>query len=134
VFFLGFTMTDLGGRNSLSRYKGEYIVPGGTGNLPLPTKGEVAVRTVPSNTPITAYAADEASNPQPPPHADCLKAHGHADHGHAPAKPPVGFPLPENALKGSSSWQSRPVTGLTLPEFAPEGHDDHGDPHGSPDH
>ena len=49
-----------------------------------------------------------------------------------PALRKVGFPLPEGAWTGSTAWQSRPVTGLTLPEFAPKG-DGHGHGHGHGD-
>lgn len=113
-FFLGFTMTDIGTRRSIDRIEGEYTVAGGTG---LDGTG----------TPITVRAAQAASNPDHPLHHAWLKAHGHGEGGHE-TKRNVGFPLPAGAFEGSSAWQSRPVTGLTLPGFAPEG--DHGDGHG----
>lgn len=117
AFFLGFTMVDLGGRGSIDRFKGEYVVPGGTGGVALPDG-----RSADANKPITEFVAAEAENPEHPLHHLWLQAHEHHD---AP-KRNVGFPLPEGAFKGSSSWQSRPVQGITLPGFAPEGaHDDH---------
>lgn len=115
-FFLGFTMTDLGGRRSIDRIEGDYIIPGGPG---LDGTGN----------PITSKAAAAASDPEHPLHEAWLKAHGHGSHDHG-EKRNVGFPLPAGALEGSTAWQSRPVTGLTLPGFAPEGgHDDHGHGH-----
>lgn len=115
MFFLGFTMTDLGARGTVDRVKGRYVVDGGTGGLTLPTGA-----AVPTDTPITTYATQVAQNPESPKH----KYLGHAEHGPAHAAPAQedisqGFPVGPRAFQGSSPEQSRPVRGLTLPGFAP---------------
>ena len=129
LFFLGFTMTDLGARSSVARYKGEYVTRGGTGGMALPGES----RNLPADTPITEYAALEAQNPESPKHG---LLH-HAAHGPThPASGDIsqGFPVEKGAFEGSTPEQSRPRRGLTLPGFAPAapagGHDDaHGDGH-----
>lgn len=128
LFFLGFTMTDLGARGTVARYKAEYIVQGGSGGLRLPG-GEN--RSLPADTPITKFAALEAQNPESPRHELLHHAH-HDDAGHGRAHTDIsqGFPVAPGAFEGSSPEQSRPVRGLTLPGFAPasdgHGHDGHG--------
>lgn len=114
LFFLGFTMTDMGARSTVDRYKAQYVVPGGTGGIALPGKE----RSLPSDTPITVYVRKEAENPESPKHQYLHHAH------HAPAIPAQediaqAYPIAPGDYDGSSPEQSRPVKGLTLPGFAP---------------
>lgn len=108
AFFLGFTTLDLGNRQTIDRFKGVYIVPGGTG-----LDG--------SGIPITAKARNAAiANAQPGdhavPHAETAE---HAEPFDAIAK--AGY-VPKEPNTGSSAQRSRPVKGLTLPGLAaPEG-------------
>jgi cytochrome c oxidase subunit 4 len=121
--FLGFTMIDLGGRTTIDRFKGEYIVPGGTG-LPA-TESSAGF-----SGPIVMYARDKAE----------LEGHAHHDAGeHAGHRErglftDAGYRDPVPAI-GSSSEISRPVRGLTLPGFAASGATEadeaHDDAHGA---
>ena len=115
TFFLGFTMIDLGKRGTLDRFKGHYIVPGGTG--------------LGSEGPKVRYARERAA----------LEGTSHADpHAHSAIDEHETAATPERGLftnagyraavpeLGSSSNVARPVSGLTLPGFAPKhtGHDE----------
>lgn len=98
VFFLGFTMIDLGGRGSIDRFKGVYISPGGTG-----LKGD---------GPITVRAQEIA------------KLEGHHGHHHSIDRPQRGGLTaagyrPAMPEAGSSAQIARPVRGVTLPGLAP---------------
>jgi caa(3)-type oxidase subunit IV len=117
LFFLGFTMIDLGTRGTVDRFKAAYVVDGGTGGIVLPSGSAVG-----ANTPITVHARREAENPESPKHQYLHHAEEHA----APvaAVPPArdisqGFPVGPYAPEQSSPQKSRPVRGLTLPGLAP---------------
>ncbi|MGE3106928.1 MAG: cytochrome C oxidase subunit IV family protein [Phycisphaerales bacterium] len=116
--FLGFTMLDLGNRQTIDRFKGHYIIPGGMGG----------VGDVPANQSITEYAAQKALLAKEQSAADSmlgLDAGAHepaapashaddhaADHGgHGPQKP-----------ARSSPQHTRPVKGITLPGLSAGGH------------
>lgn len=104
AFFLGFTMIDLGKRQTLDRFKGVYIVPGGTG-----LKGE---------GPITVNAQNYA------------KLEGHTTHHPSIQHQPRGGLTdagyqPKVPVIGSSAQAARPVRGLTLPGLAPAAADSH---------
>lgn len=117
TFFLGFTMIDLGKRQTLDRFKGEYISPGGTGGMGLHFQG-----------PIVQYSKTKAALEG--------SGHGHHDDAHAfHVREPrgtfanAGYRAPVPA-KGSTADRARPVTGLTLSGFAPAvGEDGHAEPH-----
>ena len=105
--FFGFTMTDLANRQTIDRFKGEYIINGGTG---LPTTAEVEYKKEhpeaqlsAEKRPITASAHEIAVMERSP----LLEEEPGGGHGHAPA-----------GLAHSSSNLSRPVRGVTLPGLA----------------
>lgn len=123
-FFLGFTTLDLGKRSTLDRFKGHYITPGGIGlkndNVPI-TK--TALDTAKANENYHQHEVEHAAEP-----------FSHHDRG---LIADAGY-LPEeftNPVKGSTPNRSRPVTGLTLPGFAPEqtAEGGHGDEHAKPE-
>ncbi len=98
VFFLGFTMIDLGKRQTIDRFKGVYITPGGTG---LQGQG-----------PITQSAQDFArleGHTAHHPSIERVERGGFTDAGYR-------TPVP---ILGSSEQLARPVRGLTLPGLAP---------------
>lgn len=104
--FLGFTMLDLGGRDTIARYKAQQIVPGGTG--------------LAGGGPITVTAKNQAiqNNTYDPDAAH----HG----GHHDAHPDD---------HASSAQQARPRSGVTLPELGAPASDGHSDPaHADPAH
>ncbi|MBY0263363.1 MAG: cytochrome C oxidase subunit IV family protein [Phycisphaerales bacterium] len=117
--FLGFTALDLGQRQSLDRYKGQYVKEGGYGGL---NKGVLKGTT---NTSIAEASINAAKN------ANEYHPH-HDDHGVRRPITEAGFLAPTPKV-GSSPNVSRPVTGTTLPELgaapAGEGHDGHAEPH-----
>lgn len=94
-FFLGFTALDLGNRGTLDRFKGSYIVPGGTG--------------LGTGMPITqsAKAAAIANGTYHPEHAH------HAHHGPRLPITEAGY-VPKTPHAGSSAQKANPVKGITL--------------------
>ncbi|MBL8763108.1 MAG: cytochrome C oxidase subunit IV family protein [Phycisphaerae bacterium] len=106
--FLGFTMLDLGQRNSIYPFKSEYIVPGGTG-----IKGDGPIATLARQKAIQ----DGTYDPE------------HAAHAHK------FIPPGQDDGPGSSAQRSRPLKGLTLPELGaapPAKHAEHSE-HGKPE-
>jgi cytochrome c oxidase subunit IV len=112
AFFLGFTALDLGNRQTVDRFKGQYVVDGGTG-----LDG--------SGMPITQKAKSDGKSAKGAHGKDAHDAHGkHVEPFDAIAK---GGYMPEQPDVGSSPQRSRPVAGLTLPGLAApkgDGHDD----------
>lgn len=146
AFFLGLTALDVGKRQTVDRFKGNYIHAGGNlsmgGSAP-----EIKVRL----DRLTKRAAELKAPPLPvslslvdiskleeeyglrPKHHG---AHGH-DHGDLQIITNAGYLTPTPST-GSSVQFSRPIKGLTLPEFAPatpadKGHEVH-DPAAAGDH
>lgn len=148
AFFLGFTAMDLGQRKTIDRFKGQYIYEGGKldmGGLPL---GDIAERMkVPKLEDNVQSIVDLARFEQkngigrfaPGKHAGHGSSHDTHAHGggHAPRESitNAGFSRPAPA-SGSDSNISRPIMGLTLPEFTPAAADGHGNhaPHAADDH
>lgn len=98
AFFLGFTMIDLGNRQTIDRFKGVSISPGGTG---LRGDGPITVRA-------QEFARLEGHH-----------AHHHAaEHVERGGLTTAGFRTPVPEI-GSSPQYARPVRGLTLPGLAP---------------
>ncbi len=113
-FFLGLTALDLGRRDTIDRFKQQYITTGGTG--------------LGTGVPITqsAKAAAIANGTYNDHHAH----HGH--HGPRQAITDAGY-LPKTPHAGSSAQRSNPVTGVTLDGLVPAGagggaeNDEHGE-------
>lgn len=118
--FLGFTMLDLGQRQSLDRFKGQYVHEGGYGGL---TRGTLGKANAPANTSIAQASRLVAKSEDPNFHPH------HDDHGVRRPITEAGY-LPPTPKSGSSPNISRPVTGTTLPELGGAPADAHGE-HGS---
>ncbi len=118
--FLGFTMIDLGNRQTIDRFKGVYIIEGGMGNIP----GKYAV---PSGISITEHAHDKAVKAKEEAAAQgMLDLDGHTGHGHDAEDSHAGDGHDSHGKPkvpaGSSPQRSRPVEGLTLPVHTRGGH------------
>lgn len=113
--FLGFTMLDLGNRQTIDRFKGTYIYEGGMGN----------VAGVPANMSITEHAKQQAIAKQEQAAKDAmlnLDAHEHAADSHAAAAhDDHGASHGKKKPTGSSAQQSRPLKGVTLPSLGGSG-------------
>ena len=100
AFFLGFTMMDLGNRSTIDRFKGVYIVDGGTGldqgsNIPITEKARLNAEAARSEK------ARRDMLDGTPVHADHDDHHAHDSHA-------------KHVSKNSNAQQSRPVKGSTL--------------------
>jgi len=108
AFFLGFTTLDLGNRQTIDRFKGRYIVPGGTGLggnfLPDAPITKSALETAKANGDFDKEHLEHAEEP-----------FSHTDRG---SITDAGF-KPTEPTVGSSADKARPVKGITLPGFAP---------------
>jgi caa(3)-type oxidase subunit IV len=119
AFFLGFTMIDLGARGAIYSYKGQYIVPGGTGNVTVMEGGELK----PIDKSITAYAREKAikeieqlraeGKPLPKRLQKFADSLAHGSHG------PHKFSDVHYTESGPNA--SRPRTGVTFAELMPPG-------------
>ncbi|MFN7021170.1 MAG: cytochrome C oxidase subunit IV family protein [Phycisphaerales bacterium] len=136
AFFLGFTALDVGKRQTVDRFKGVYINDGGNLNM-----GGLAPSLKPRIDALNKRIA-ELKAPAAPANLSLaelsrleqrygLRPHGHG-HGHAHGHGHGDLEIITNAGykrpvpdRGSSEQFSRPIRGLTLPEFAPAQHDDH---------
>ncbi|HYE01870.1 MAG TPA: cytochrome C oxidase subunit IV family protein [Phycisphaerales bacterium] len=106
AFFMGFIMTDVGNRSTIDRFKGQYIVEGGTGGIKWYNGQDI-------QGPITEWARTQAANTHAAGGHGGAEVTGHGSTaGHGPHARDGG---PER----SSPEMSRPVRGVTLPGLKP---------------
>lgn len=146
AFFLGFTAIDVGKRNTIDRFKQNYIHEGGAlgsgGAVPVPVNAKLAAAAEADKSySFTNMKTDEsivdrarrlAAEKKKLGLVDPHKAGHHDDHhGALGSITDAGYRRPQ-PHHGSSSDRSRPITGITLPGFADAAHDAHGhhDDHG----
>jgi caa(3)-type oxidase subunit IV len=112
MFFLGFTVLDLGQRGTLDRNKARYVIEGGSGLTGKAADGSVSAGI--ANTPITEASRIVARNAgtYDPHHSG--GHHDDADRGPKQSITDAGFSS-ERPAAGSSSMVSRPIKGVTIP-------------------
>ncbi len=119
LFFLGFTMLDLGFRGSINRFETDYIKNGGSGHqLSMPYVEDVMERTgiqIPADAPTAMARAARIADPDnvkgKPGYVKVKDLH-HDDHDHG------------HGHEHSDAGKSRPGHGITITALKPEGDHD----------